>query len=108
MRFGPVETPALLDMAEYIQALANVGVNIDEPIALYLRQIANLPGPPKGQKATVGGEAAADDGEPTEPPQGDELPAPRRRPTVTRTRALRSSDPIVRYSLGLDDPGVDK
>jgi hypothetical protein len=51
MRFGPVETPALKDMADYLTALSGTDIVIDEAMALYLRDIAQLPPPKKGDKA---------------------------------------------------------
>lgn len=51
MRFGPIETPALKDMGDYITAIAGVGVNIDEAMGLYLRDIAQLPPPKDGENA---------------------------------------------------------
>lgn len=51
MRFGPIETPALKDMGDYITSIAGVGVNVDEAMGLYLRDIAQLPPPKEGENA---------------------------------------------------------
>jgi hypothetical protein len=53
MRFGPIETPALKDMGDYITSIAGVGVNVDEAMGLYLRDIAQLPPPKEGENAVM-------------------------------------------------------
>lgn len=50
LSFGPVETPALKELGDYTKVLSDVGVNIDESIATYLRQVASLPPPKDGDE----------------------------------------------------------
>jgi hypothetical protein len=84
LEFGPVETPALSDLAEYIKALSDVGINIDDAIAEYMRQVASLPPAKDGDKLI-----APKPGEPGGPPlpqvavpgkPGEEKPKPGEKP----------------------------
>ena len=63
MKFGPVETPALTDLAEYMKAMYDVGINVDEVMAEYFRQVASFPPAKEGDKLL-----APKPGEPGGPP----------------------------------------
>jgi hypothetical protein len=105
LKFGPVETPSLIDLADYIKELTGAGVNVDEAMALYLRQVAGFPPPRKGDKAMgeqpkPGGEESPDgDGSeeetpPAEPNEEDEAGA--------KKGFIIRNDPMSRYSVGID------
>ena len=51
MEFGQVDTPDLKSFAEYLKTMFDVGINIDEPIALYARSLGHMPPPQAGDKA---------------------------------------------------------
>ncbi len=51
MRFGPVDAPALTELAMFMKTLHEIGIKIDEPTGRYLLDAANLPEPKRGENA---------------------------------------------------------
>jgi hypothetical protein len=51
MEFGQVDTPDLKSFGDYLKTMFDVGINIDESIALYARAIGHMPMPAPGDKA---------------------------------------------------------
>ena len=114
LRFGPVETPSLVDMAAFIKSLWEVGVPIDEATSLYLKQIANFP--PKSGLPSKRAEALHEQLNEPEPeesktePEAEEGPEP---PDTDEPEGEEGSSagvskgfvipntPIARYSVGL-------
>ncbi len=45
MEFGPIETPSLKELGEYVAKLSGAGFVLDEDLDKYLRQVANFPEP---------------------------------------------------------------
>lgn len=107
LKFGPVETPSLIDFGEYMKAMYDIGIYPDEALAIYYRQIGGLPPPKKGDSAM---------GEPREPvepvePEVDEDEEVEVKPEEESEEVEGSekskllvvpNDPISRYSIGLD------
>jgi hypothetical protein len=52
VQFGPVEPPSLKDLGDYVSRLSGAGLQLDEPLTRYLRQIANFPPPPATSEET--------------------------------------------------------
>lgn len=121
LRFGPVETPSLKEMGDYIKALKEVGIPLNEAHALYLRQIANFPSKsnlpsrrkkdleeliamrpsdlspiteanPEEEDAKA---AAAEGNKASEDGDGDDKEG-------VKKAIIINNDPISRYSVGLD------
>lgn len=51
MEFGEVDMPNLKEFADFLKTCFDVGINIDESMALYARTIAGMPPPQHGDKA---------------------------------------------------------
>lgn len=131
LKFGPVETPSLVDLGEYITALTGVGVPLDEAAALYLRQVANFPSKAelpsaraelrremeeKKKREEEMAQAAADaaaaakqnqnqpsNAQQPEKPKPEAKPAGDKNAPPVKKALVIQNTPIDRYSIGMDE-----